>query len=374
MKILQLTILFILIGLIPLSSQELGYINDSDGYTNLRLEPSGKSNIIGVILSGQEFKYYADDNSDWWKVDFKFRTGFMHKSRIKDFNKVKTEIGQFFQDFHSTNKNNAEYGEVNNEKLFLLTQKYPLATLKAFCEQPKGIQVFLISKYESPIHDGIDLQLIYSRLISINSTCSDTFKIKDALKIAAKNIGLTIIESDINFTKIPEYNKPKKKLWSVNKIFAGKINGKSIIYYLNHPEIDRFSKMYYQGQFKLSDNKETFKFLDSVMTQNDDTRPFYFYIFNNVLSVSDGALSEYVAETCLDYFKKNTCEFMAYDQNPEIKIHIDIWTDFIGWQLYTKSEFDKFIVLIDEKINKRCLDHISDWKNLKELIRSKLDE
>jgi hypothetical protein len=374
MRIIRFKILLFCIAFTSVNAQEFGYINDNDGYTNLRLEPSGKSDIIGIIISGQRFKYYPDHDSDWWKVDFEFRTGFMHKSRIKGFDKVKTEIGQFFQDFYSTDRNNAALGEGNNEKLFLLTQDYPLAALTAFCEQRKEIQVFLISEYESPIHDLIDLQLIYSRLICVEPTCSETYKITDALKIAANNIGLTIFESDINFTKIPEYNKPNERLWGVNKIFTEKINGKSITYYLNHPEIDRFSKMYYQGQFKLYDNQETFNFLDSVMTKNNNTRPFYFYVFNNVLSVSDGALSEYIAGICLDYFKYYSCEFMAYDRNPEFNIYMTTWIDFIGWQLYTKPEYDKFSVLIDKKVNEECPDFTNSWETLKNLIRTKLDE
>ena len=188
MKIPRLIILLLIwiVG-IPLNAQDFGYINDPEGYTNLRLEPTGKSDIIGIIISGQEFTYYPD-NSDWWRVDFNNRTGYMHKSRIKDFKKVKTEISQFFQEFYSTDKNNVEIGEENNEKLFLLTQDYPFATLTAFCEQRKEIQVFLISEYESPIHDLIDLQLIYSRLISIKSPCSETYKITEDLNTAASNI------------------------------------------------------------------------------------------------------------------------------------------------------------------------------------------
>jgi hypothetical protein len=52
LKALRLTTLLFLIGLIPLRSQELGFINDPDGYTNLRLDPSGESKIIGIITTG----------------------------------------------------------------------------------------------------------------------------------------------------------------------------------------------------------------------------------------------------------------------------------------------------------------------------------
>jgi len=373
MKILQITIFLSLIGIIPLKSQELGYINDSDGFTNLRLEPSGKSDIIGIIISGQEFTYYPD-NTDWWKVDFNYRTGFIHKSRIKDLIKVKTEISQFFQEFYSIDRNNVELGEVNNEKLFLLTQDYPLATWTAFCEQRKEIQVFLISEYESPIHDLIDLQLIYSRLISKKSSCSETYKITDAIKIAAKNVGLKLKDLQIDYTKLPAENNPKTKYTLTNKNFTTMIKDKPITYYLNHPDIDKYSKMYYQGQFQLYDNSETFGFLDSLMTQNDDTRPFYFYVFNSILSISDGALSEYVSGICLDYFKKYTCEFITYDKNSEITVSKSTWTDFIGWQLYTKSEYNKFTVTIDKKITNQCHDFVKDWNTLKNEIETKLNK
>jgi len=96
---LQLTILLSLIGLIPLKAQVLGYINDPGGYSNLRLEPSGESDIIGIITSDQIFRYYPD-NKDWWKVDFYFRTGYMNKSRIIDFEKIKSEIIKTFQDYY----------------------------------------------------------------------------------------------------------------------------------------------------------------------------------------------------------------------------------------------------------------------------------
>ncbi len=373
MKTLRLTILLSLFGLIPLNAQEFGYINDPDGYTNLRLEPSGKSDIIGIILTGQEFTYFPD-NSDWLKVDFINRTGYMHKSRIKDFKKVNAEIDQFFQGFYSADRNNVELGEGNNEKLFLLTQDYPLATLTAFCKQRKEIQVFLISEYESPIHDLIDLQLIYSRLINIKSPCSETYKITDALKIAASNIGLKFKDLQIDYAKIPVENNPQTKSNLTNKNFIARINNKPLSYYLNHPEIDKYSKMFYQGQFQLYDNSETFGFLDSLMTKNNDTRPFYFYVFNSVLSISDGALSEYVVEICLDYFKSYTCDFISFDRNSEIAVFKTTWTDFIGWQLYTKAEYDKFTVLIDKKIKNQCPDFINDWNSLKNEIKTKLDE
>lgn len=375
MKIPQLVIILLLLIVgIPLNAQDFGYINDPDGYTNLRLEPNGKSEIVGIVITGQVFKYYPDNSIDWWKVDFKFRTGFMHKSKIKDFNKAKSEISKYFQDYYSADRNNVELSEGNNEKLFMVTQDYPLATMKAFCEQPKEIQDYLISEYKSPIHDMIDLQLIYSRLESEKTTCSEISKITDAIKRAGKSIGLEIIENDIDFNKIPDENKPSEKLWGVNINFTESLNGKPITFYLNSPQIGRFSKMYYQGQFKLYDNSETFAFLDSVMTLNNETRPFYFYIFNSVLNQSDGALSEYVAEICLKYFEKLPCEFLDYSRSDDYKVNNSKWTGFIGWQLYSKTDYEKFVVLTDKRIKDNCSELNSNWNILKNEIKTKLEE
>ncbi|WP_345369950.1 SH3 domain-containing protein [Algivirga pacifica] len=83
MRILTFITLLYFTVLCSLNAQKLGYINDPDGYTNLRSEASAKAEVIGIIVRGQEFTYYPEHNSSWWKVDFKFRTGVVHKSRIE---------------------------------------------------------------------------------------------------------------------------------------------------------------------------------------------------------------------------------------------------------------------------------------------------
>lgn len=369
MRIIGLIILIFSIGLAPTKAQQLGYIHDNDGYTNLRLEPTGESDIIGIVIAGQELMYYPDKSSDWWKVDFEFRTGFMHKSRVKDFDKVKTEIGQFFQDFYSTDRNNVELGEGNNEKLFLLTQDYPLATMKAFCEQRKEIQVFLISEYESPIHDLIDLQLIYSRLISVNSPCSEIYKITDALRIASGKLGEELNNVKIFSNKIPDYNKPKKHPTLINSWFVKELNNKPITFYLNHPEIDTYSKMFYQGQFALCDDTLTFAFLDSVLTTNLETQPFYLHVFNYAVKVADGALAEVMGSYCKPYFETNTCRFIDLKTNELYSDYYQKWIDFTAFEYYFDDKpyeaIDNAIKTIRPTVTIYCSDKESELENIR---------
>lgn len=41
------------------------------------------------------------------------------------------------------------------------------------------------------------------------------------------------------------------------------------------------AKLFYQGKFAISDDEITFSFLDSVLTNNKETRPFYFFIYKS---------------------------------------------------------------------------------------------
>ncbi|PQJ15331.1 SH3 domain-containing protein [Aureicoccus marinus] len=219
MKILVFNLGLSLLGMTTLLAQRVGFINDADGYTNLRAAASSQSEIISVIRQGEEFTYYPKNNANWYQVDFKGKSGFMHKSRIKSLGQLKAELNNFFKKSASATKDAVELGEIDNEKLFQFTQDYPKAVMQTFCQQPKRIQDFLLQEFESPIHDLIDLQLIYSRLEAIGPSCSDASKLKSALKKAAGKMRMKLDEFRPNavihhdyLKEIPLYDSKGKKL------------------------------------------------------------------------------------------------------------------------------------------------------------------
>ena len=102
------------------------------------------------------------------------------------------DILEFFNFYFNANPNDVESSEGNNEKLFILTEEYPALVLHAFCEESNNVQEFLISQFESPVHDGIKLELIYTKINEVESDCLEKKRILNAIKIAGSKMGLEV--------------------------------------------------------------------------------------------------------------------------------------------------------------------------------------
>jgi uncharacterized protein YgiM (DUF1202 family) len=62
------------------------FIQDPDGYTNLRKEKKSSSEVLQKIKSGEHIEI-LDNSGDWWQVKTKEgKMGYVHKSRIKSGN------------------------------------------------------------------------------------------------------------------------------------------------------------------------------------------------------------------------------------------------------------------------------------------------
>lgn len=62
---------------------ELAFIDDPDGYTNVRSQKNSKSQIVTRIVQGEQFFTYRQDGN-WWQVrTHSGKVGYMHISRIR---------------------------------------------------------------------------------------------------------------------------------------------------------------------------------------------------------------------------------------------------------------------------------------------------
>ena len=184
---------------------------------------------------------------------------------------------------------------------------------------------------------------------------------------------LTLATSLTFGQEISEKNDPKKHPTLTNRKTVDKLNGRPIDFYLNHKNIDTPAKLFYKGQYALYDDEETFRFLDGILTENAETRPFYLFIYNQAMVVTDGALSEYMASVCRRYIEKYPCEFLLHLDDKVSKIDLEKWTGFIGFDVYDKVTFEKLVTDIGRKVKTGCSTRKLDWDKVKVKIEEKLE-
>jgi hypothetical protein len=160
-------------------------------------------------------------------------------------------------------------------------------------------------------------------------------------------------------------NDPTLHPYLVNTKPIKTINSKAISFYLNNKTIDENSKLFYKGQFAISDDEETFAICDSITTDNPITRPFYLYNFCRVLEISDGAISEVMGEYCTAYMVKFPCEFIKNVKSEENNLPIGRWLDFVAFEQYSKSDLENFIKQIEKKLSDECMDSLPSWAKIK---------
>lgn len=164
--------------------------------------------------------------------------------------------------------------------------------------------------------------------------------------------------------QVHHWNDPQIFPNQVNKLFVDSLNNKPIDYYLNHPGIDTHAKLFYEGKFAVSDDTLTFAFLDSVLTNNPESREFYLYILNSVLKISDGALSEYIGLVCRKYLEKFPCEFISLKHNKLYSDNYQNWLDFIAHEYYFEHDpvdsVNRDIALIKKNLPKGCVEQSSE--------------
>lgn len=67
----------------PDATGQRATIEDPDGYTNVRADPTTAAAVLAVINEGEEFSAYPSGN-DWWRVRTAAgQTGYVHRSRIR---------------------------------------------------------------------------------------------------------------------------------------------------------------------------------------------------------------------------------------------------------------------------------------------------
>ena len=159
------------------------------------------------------------------------------------------------------------------------------------------------------------------------------------------------------------------------------LDSTQIMEYLNQPEINKNVKDYYEGRLKLSDNYQTGELLESITEKNDQFFPIYFNTLNEIVEVSDGALSEMVTNYCFMMIYNYPCEtFDYFTTNSGVSID---YAGHLGYEFYFKekemstlimnfNEFQEYLKLNlnlkDRKLNETYIDFVNEVERVMEIM------
>lgn len=188
-------LLYFIASTIASFAQVESYINDEDGFTNVREGKSADSKIIGTIQTAELFISEPDRESIWWKIEkANGISGFVYHDRIVPVSSKTVVIQRFFKEIENANPNNVEFGETSNEQLFIYAERFPKSFISALDQTSLELRKLLINELESPIHDLIDLKLIYARISEINEYDVTRAEILKAIEKAGANLGIKVPE------------------------------------------------------------------------------------------------------------------------------------------------------------------------------------
>ncbi|HCT30717.1 MAG TPA: hypothetical protein DIW31_08255 [Bacteroidales bacterium] len=151
-------------------------------------------------------------------------------------------------------------------------------------------------------------------------------------------------------------NKHRNSSSYINKVKLNTLNGNPLNFYLAHRHVDENAKKFYKGEVDIRNQQILYGILDSLISCNSEVRPFYFFLFNQIVDISDGTFDELVALNCKVFVEKYPCDFFNSFNQSELNINVVKWTMLIGYNLKDKGSFAVFRKTIDDKVKRNCSD------------------
>jgi len=128
------------------------------------------------------------------------------------------------------------------------------------------------------------------------------------------------------------------------------VNGKPVKFYIENKKCDSLAIAFYLGSFRPSDDEATEKLLALTQTDDLNLRPFYRWILDKTIEVSDGALAEYVGIPARKYAEKFPKEFFTFMDKNATENRYDNWTEAISYSGFYENEEYKNPKLIREHL------------------------
>ena len=153
------------------------------------------------------------------------------------------------------------------------------------------------------------------------------------VKIIEPKKDTVIFRSDIDWQENFEltHDIDKDSIWN-----------KPVRFYVKNPKCDKTTIAFYFGKFRPSDNEETAKLLQLVVSDDINLRPFYRWILNKTIQIQDGALGEYTGSPARRYAEKFPNEFFEYmDIDPSGDKYSKWYNSILYSGFYHGEDFNK---------------------------------
>ena len=137
------------------------------------------------------------------------------------------------------------------------------------------------------------------------------------------------------------------------------IEGRPVSFYLNRADVSQIAKNFYLMRFIPSPDKPTFSICDSLLTKNDTTRPFYYFLFLRLNKVTgDETLSEGLLDYAKEYSFRFVDEFYRKLNMPQYKWSYSTWVeniDFMESNLFSNPEYVRQDIIKTQSKNAKKL-------------------
>jgi len=111
-------------------------------------------------------------------------------------------------------------------------------------------------------------------------------------------------------------------------------------FYLTDLPLRQVAQLILSDSVRPIDNTVTFQCMDSILSNNEATRNFYFPVFLRILEKADGALAEVVGQYAMTYIEEFPKEF-AIKHSSLVEEQLESLASGIGFELYYKSQTEE---------------------------------
>jgi len=144
-----------------------------------------------------------------------------------------------------------------------------------------------------------------------------------------------------------------------HNIEVDSIEGKPVKFYIENKNCDSLAIAFYYGKYRPSDDSLTANLLDLSSTNDKNLRPFYRWILDKTIEISDGALAEYPGVPARKYAEKFPEELFNFLDSDTSKTRYSNWTDIISYSGFYETDDYKKPKLIRKKMEAEMIKNSS---------------